>query len=132
MTRPGKMLKRTILIADDDPAICELLSSILSKEGYKTITVQDGKAVLDRANRGHVDLVILDVVMADMSGLKVLEELKKTMPKLPVIVISGYGNLQAARDAMLFGAYDYITKPFNFDFLKAIVKHSLRKRPARI
>lgn len=120
--------KPTILIADDEPEIVKFFCNIFSKEGYRVINAQNGRNVLKRIKKGDIDLVILDVVMPDMNGIKVLRELRKITPKVAVILLSAYGTLHTAKEAMLLGAQDYITKPFDIDFMKDAIKQALRKR----
>ena len=122
--------KRTVLIADDEPEIIKFLRSIFVKEGYRVISVRNGRDVLKKVKKGGIDLAILDVIMPVMSGMETLRELRKTAPRLPVIVVTGYGDLQSVREAMLLGARDYVTKPFDVNFMKAAVRQTLGKRAA--
>ncbi|HHT9119672.1 MAG TPA: response regulator [Candidatus Hypogeohydataceae bacterium YC41] len=133
MIEATKILKSkyTVLLADDEPEIVKFFRSVFSKEGYRVINVQNGNRVLHKVKKGGIDLVIMDVVMPNMDGMKALKELKRMAPRLPVIVLSGYGDLQTARQAMLIGAQDFITKPFDVDFMKAVVKQAIRKAALR-
>ncbi len=120
--------KHTILLADDEPEIVKFFRQIFSKEGYRIVSVRNGSDVVKRAAKGDIDLAVVDIVMPGMDGIDTLRELQKVVPKLPVIVLSGYGDLNTAREAMLLGANDYITKPFDVDFMKAAIKGILRKK----
>ena len=124
------LLRRTVLIADDEPEIIKFLRSIFVKEGYRVTSVRNGRDVLKKVKKGDIDLVILDVIMPVMSGMETLRELRKMAPRLPVIVVTGYGDLQSVREAMLLGARDYVTKPFDVSFMKATVRQTLGKRAA--
>lgn len=130
MSRPKKTRlpnKFTILVVDDDPEIVTLLSKILLNEGYNVMDAQNGLEALRKVEKGGIDLVILDMIMPEMGGIEVLKGLGDIAPKLPVIVLTGHGDLQTAREAMMLGAYEYITKPFDADFVKAVVKKAFKK-----
>ncbi|MEK7369567.1 MAG: response regulator [Planctomycetota bacterium] len=130
MSKPGKTPlsnKHTILVVDDDPEIVTLLSKILLSEGYNVMDAQNGLEALRKVKKGGIDLVILDLIMPEMGGIEVLKRLGDIAPKLPVIVLTGHGDLQTAREAMMLGAYEYITKPFDADFVKAVVKKAFKK-----
>lgn len=130
MSKPKKTPlsnKHTILVVDDDPEIVTLLSKILLNEGYNVMDAQNGLEALRKVEKGGIDLVILDLIMPEMGGIEVLKRLGDMAPKLPVIVLTGHGDLQTAREAMMLGAYEYITKPFDADFVKAVVKKAFKK-----
>ncbi|HHT9155616.1 MAG TPA: response regulator, partial [Candidatus Tripitaka sp. YC43] len=94
-TTKTSLHKRTVLIADDEPEIIKFLRGIFVKEGYRVISVSNGRDVLKKVKKGGIDLAILDVIMPVMSGMETLRELRKTAPRLPVIVVTGYGDLQS-------------------------------------
>ena len=130
MSKPEKTPlsnKHTILVVDDDPEIVTLLSKILLNEGYNVMDAQNGRKALRKVEKGGIDLVILDLIMPEIGGIEVLKRLGDIAPKLPVIVLTGHGDLQTAREAMMLGAYEYITKPFDADFVKAVVKKAFKK-----
>lgn len=130
MIRPKKTPlsnKHTILVVDDDPEIVTLLSKILLNEGCSVMDAQNGLEALRKVEKGGIDLVILDLIMPEMGGIEVLKRLGDIAPKLPVIVLTGHGDLQTARESMMLGAYEYITKPFDADFVKAVVKKAFKK-----
>ena len=130
MSKPEKTPlsnKHTILVVDDDPEIVTLLSKILLNEGYNVMDAQNGRKALRKVEKGGIDLVILDLIMPEMGVIEVLKRLGDIAPKLPVIVLTGHGDLQTAREAMMLGAYEYITKPFDADFVKAVVKKAFKK-----
>ncbi len=93
-----------ILIVDDEKRICSSLTGIFEDEGYTTRAVHDGHAALEYIEAGLPDLIILDLWMPGMDGLQVLEIVKKRYPALPVIVISGHGNIETAVKAAKLGA----------------------------
>src|SRR3990167_3963647 len=101
MSKPEKTPlsnKHTILVVDDDPEIVTLLSKILLNEGYNVMDAQNGRKALRKVEKGGIDLVILDLIMPEMGGIEVLKRLGDIAPKLPVIVLTGHGDLQTARD----------------------------------
>lgn len=129
MIKPIKpsLPRHTIMIADDEPGIVRLFRSIFSGEGYRVVSVRNGRDALKKAKKGGIDLVVLDIVMPGMDGMEALKELRRVAPRLAVIVLTGYGDLKTAREAMLLGARDYITKPFDVDFMRTAIKQALKK-----
>jgi two-component system response regulator AtoC len=123
-----------ILVADDDAGIRSLLREFLEDEGYEISEAANGVAVLDalRNRADHSpDLVLMDVRMPDKSGLDVLREAPegaKAGGHLPIIVITGYGTSNVAIDAMQFGAYDYLVKPFDLDEVLNMVERFFDRR----
>lgn len=115
----------TILIVDDEPNYLIVLSELLADEGFETLTADNGQAGLDIAKDTDLDLVITDMQMPGMDGLTFLQHLKTLNPKLPVIMITAFGEVDKAVKAMQAGAYNYLTKPFNNDELVANIKKSI-------
>ena len=113
---------------DDEPDMCEMLSELLSDEGYKLETATNGKDAVKKVLGGSVDIVLLDIMMPGQDGIDTLRQIKDIRPKLPVVMITGFGTLSTARNAMKLGAYDYITKPFNIDCIKEIIKQGLEEQ----
>jgi len=116
-----------ILIVDDEPGIREMLSYELSFREYKVTTAVNGEDALDKLRREKFNLVISDVKMPKMSGLEMLEAIKKTDPNVEVIMSTGYGTIETAVNAMKMGAYDFVQKPFNIDEILAIIERALEK-----
>jgi len=117
--------ERPILVVDDEESMRLALSEALSRSGHSVDCVSNGYDALIKINNAPVKLVITDVRMPKMDGLEVLQEIKKISPQTPVIVITAYGAVQNAVDAMRKGATDYILKPFSFEDLGAAVKRAL-------
>ena len=117
--------ERPILVVDDEESMRLALSEALSRSGHSVDCVSNGYDALTKINTAPVKLVITDVRMPKMDGLEVLQEIKKISPQTPVIVITAYGAVQNAVDAMRKGATDYILKPFSFEDLGAAVKRAL-------
>ena len=121
----NKVEERPILVVDDEESMRLALSEALSRSGHRVDCVSNGYDALAKINTAPVKLVITDVRMPKMDGLEVLQEIKKISPHTPVIVITAYGAVQNAVDAMRKGATDYILKPFSFEDLGAAVKRAL-------
>ncbi|MBW2118827.1 MAG: sigma-54-dependent Fis family transcriptional regulator [Deltaproteobacteria bacterium] len=115
----------TILIVDDEKNYLVVLEALLGPEGYEIVTTDNASDALRSVRESDLDLVITDMKMPGMSGMELLEECKKIRPELPVIMMTAYGTIEMAVEAMKKHAYDYITKPFNNDELKLIIKKGL-------
>lgn len=115
-----------ILIVDDDRDMQMILSDTLELEGYKTSVAGDGKMALKEIESGTPELILLDVKLPGMSGLELLEKIKKINKNLVVIMLTGYGDIKDAVSAIKLGAFDYITKPFKDDEIIANIKNALR------
>ena len=109
---------KKILIADDDPSVLGYLKHRIELEGYEAATAETGKEAVDLAVNDAWDAMLLDLGLPDMSGFEVLESIKKVNRSLPIIVVTGSHEEQEARRAFEMGAWDYITKPIDFDYLK--------------
>jgi len=115
----------TILIVDDEKNYRVVLEALLGSEGYETITADNATEALRQVRKADLDLVITDMKMAGMNGMELLEESKKIKPELPVIMMTAYGTIEMAVEAMKKNAYDYITKPFKNEELKLTIKKAL-------
>lgn len=114
-----------ILIIDDDANMRWALEKAMKKEGYATISEGDGESGLQAATEKSPDLVLCDLKMPGMDGLELLGKLKNNNPALPVIMISGYGTVETAVQAMKMGANDFILKPFDIEAVRLAVKKAL-------
>lgn len=115
-----------VLLIDDDLSIGESLSDFLEDCGYEVFfTSQSGKAV-DYVKRIRPHIALLDVVMEGLSGLDVLKQIIAIDPAVNVIMMSGYYNDETGREALRFGAVDFITKPVNFEYLSRTIKTKLK------
>lgn len=114
-----------VLIIDDEPGVCEILRKVLSKEGYQVKTALNGNEALALMKSERLHVALLDIKMPGMDGIEVLDNIRKISPETVVIILTAYGTLETARQALMLGAYDYITKPFDNDFVKAMVKEAL-------
>ena len=114
--------KYGILIVDDEPLIRESLYEILRIDGYRALMAPTGEEALALIKDQRVDIVLTDMKLPQMSGLDLLEKLKQIHPETAVILITGYGSIETAVQAMKQGAFDYITKPINDHEIKLIIK----------
>jgi DNA-binding NtrC family response regulator len=121
------MASEKILIVDDEEGMRRLLGRVLAREGYETVVVASGAEALQQVAADQFDLVITDIVMPGMGGLELLREVKAYDPALPIIVITAYGTVESAVQALRAGAYDYITKPFETDEIKLTVAKALER-----
>jgi DNA-binding NtrC family response regulator len=115
----------TILVADDDAVARELLADALKQEGYAVEAFASGEEVIARGRRGGVDLVLTDIRMGAVDGLTVLREFKRMSPDTAVVVLTAFGSLEGAIEAIKQGAYDYLAKPFKKEEIKLVVHRSL-------
>ena len=122
-----------VLIVDDEADIRELISDILEDEGYATRTASNSDSALEALAARVPSVLILDIWLqgSELDGLGVLELAKKKYPKLPVIMISGHGNIETAVNSIQLGAYDFIEKPFKEDRLLLVVKRALEATKLR-
>ncbi len=117
-----------ILIADDDAVSCQLFSEVLEKEGHHVARAQSGEQALEQLGKIDYDLLIVDVRMPGMSGLDVTRSVRKEHPGVPVVVMTAFGSIETAIEAIREGAYDYISKPMNLEEIKKIVSKALGLR----
>ncbi|MBI5584831.1 MAG: sigma-54-dependent Fis family transcriptional regulator [Deltaproteobacteria bacterium] len=115
-----------ILVVDDEKNYLLVLKELLAEEGYEVSTAQSATAALEILAETDPDLIITDMKMPGMSGLELLERLKQKDPQLPVIMMTAFGTVEKAVEAMKKGAQDYITKPFDNEILKKTVATALR------
>ena len=115
-----------ILVVDDDKDLRFNLSSILKDEGYNVLAVEDGREALKAVQRNCPNLVLLDIRLPGMDGMKILEKLKRIYKDLIIIMLTAYSDVKDAVKAMKLGAFDYVTKPFDNVELILIVKNSLQ------
>ncbi len=117
-----------ILVVDDEEAIREVVSTMLQAQGFECAAVGNGRIALDYLQKNSIDLVLSDMVMPEMDGLKLLEWLRTHDPDVPVIMVTAMHDLSTALEAIRRGAYDYILKPFEKDQLFLGVRRALQHR----
>jgi putative nucleotidyltransferase with HDIG domain len=122
------MPKEKILVVDDEEAIREVISTLLDAQGLQCTTASNGKLGLEAFRKDTFDLVLSDIVMPEMDGLKLLGELRLDDPDVPVIMVTAMHDISIALEAIRAGAYDYILKPFEKDQLYLSVRRALEHR----
>ncbi len=122
------MDKEKILVVDDEEAIREVVSTLLETQGYSCTVCSNGRLALDAFRKDSFDLVLSDIVMPEMDGLKLLAELRTDDPDVPVIMVTAMHDIAIALEAIRSGAYDYILKPFEKDQLHLSVRRALEHR----
>ncbi|MFT4708269.1 MAG: two-component system nitrogen regulation response regulator NtrX, partial [Ascidiaceihabitans sp.] len=116
-----------ILIVDDERDIRELISEILKDEGFATRLAGNSDDAMSAINVEAPSLMILDIWLKDsrMDGIDILKTVKRDNPDIPVVIISGHGNIEIAVAAIKQGAYDFIEKPFNIDQLLVVIRRAM-------
>ncbi|MBC8407390.1 MAG: sigma-54-dependent Fis family transcriptional regulator, partial [Rhodobacteraceae bacterium] len=116
-----------ILIVDDEKDIRQLISDILKDEGYSTKLAANSTECINEINSSPPDLLILDIWLKDshMDGIDILKVAQRDNPEIPVVIISGHGNIEIAVAAIKQGAYDFIEKPFNTDQLLVVINRAM-------
>ncbi len=122
------MTDTSVLIVDDEEGIRETLSGIFQDEGYNVITAGSGEEALKILKEQSPDLVLLDVWLSGIDGVETLQEIKKTNPELPVVIISGHGNIELAVKTTRVGAYDFLEKPLSLERVLLVARRALEKR----
>jgi two-component system response regulator HydG len=128
--------KKTILIVDDDSAHRTMLQTLIGGWGYDIVEADDGSTAIEAVKQGPFDMVLMDVRMLKVSGIEALEEIKTFNPAIPVTIMTAYSSVETAIEALKKGAYDYLTKPLDFDKLRITLErameHSRLKEENRI
>jgi OmpR family response regulator RpaB len=118
--------RKTILIVDDEEAVRNLLQRTLQDVGYDVITAANGQEALDKVPQFNVSLVLLDIMMPGLDGFQVLDLIRQ-QSSVPVIMLTGRGEVTTLRDALVLGADDYVRKPFRTRELLARIEAKLRR-----
>jgi DNA-binding NtrC family response regulator len=114
-----------VLVVDDDEVTCQLLSEVLEHDGLAVIRETNPRKALASVGHKSIDLAILDIRMPEMSGLELLQRLRERFPSLPVIIMTGFGSVDSAVEAITSGAVDYVSKPMDVDEIRAAVDRAL-------
>ncbi len=120
-------MTHSILIVDDELNIRRVLERAFAKEGYQVYTAEGGHQALRLLEETPCDLVLTDVVMPDMTGLELLKRARQKYPNLQVILMTAYGTIPMAVEAMRAGAFDFLTKPLEMEVLRKVVRNALRE-----
>ena len=121
-------MSRRVLIVDDDPAILEVLEMRLAAMGLGVTATSDPNAALSAVDSSRFDLALVDLRMEPMDGIRLMEALHERQPRLPVLIMTAHGTIETAVDAVQRGAFDYLTKPFVRDELRAKIRRALATR----
>lgn len=119
------MHKNKLLIIDDDELVCSSLKKALVKLGYETETCVDAERALALVNQFEPDIILLDIYLSKLNGLDLLKEIKKKFNYIPVIMITGYSDVNIAVKAIKYGAYDFLLKPIDLEQLNFVIKKAL-------
>ncbi len=114
-----------LLVVDDDVNHCDALITLIADWGYKTEGVHDGETAVALCREKPFDLILMDVRMSGISGIDALQEIKAYNSSIPVLIMTAYSNIESAVTAIKAGAYDYLTKPLDFDELKLAIERAL-------
>jgi len=117
-----------LLLVDDEEAYVHVLSKRISRRKIEVTTALSGSEAIQAVRRQDFDVAVLDLKMEDMDGIEVLKILKKMVPELAVIMLTGHGSEKAAREGILFGAYDYLTKPCDLTDLLTKIREAHKKK----
>ena len=115
----------TVLVVDDDRAHRTMLHTLLSGWGYEVNEADDGQAAIEQVHSRAFDLILMDIRMIKVSGLEALTEIKAFNPAIPVIIMTAYSSVETAVEALKKGAYDYLTKPLDFDELRMVMERAM-------
>lgn len=113
--------KLDILIVDDDPAHRVMLKKLIGGWGYHVSEADDGAVAVEEVRRRSFDLILMDIRMVKVSGIEALEQIRQINPAIPVIIMTAYASVETAVSALKKGAYDYLTKPLDFDELQIVL-----------
>jgi two-component system response regulator HydG len=117
--------RNSILVVDDDSAHRTMLRTLIGGWGYEVLEAEDGSTAIENVQKRSFDLVLMDVRMLKVSGLEALDKIKSFNPAIPVIIMTAYSSVETAVEALKKGAYDYLTKPLDFDNLRMTLERSM-------
>lgn len=113
---------KQILIVDDDSEVRENLEEILNDEGYLTKTASSGRAAIEKSQKNQFDLILLDYMMPEQTGMDVLSDLKRINPMSKIVMITAFASIENAVEAIKKGAHEYLAKPFKIDQLILLIR----------
>ena len=120
--------KPSILIVEDDKNIRETLSTLLQQKGYKTDTAKNGREAIQKSKAKYFNMALIDIVLPDMEGTKLLTTMHENLPKMMKIMITGYPSLENAAESLNLGADAYIIKPVKPEKLLALIEEKLEEQ----
>jgi len=119
---------RSVLVVDDDRAMCELLVSLLEEQGYAAISASDAESALEQLRERDFDAVLSDIRMPGRTGIELLGSARELRRDLPIILMTAFGSIDSAVEAMRAGAFDYVTKPFKRDEILVVLERAFERR----
>jgi two-component system response regulator AtoC len=123
-----KTQQRTVLIVEDEANMRRVLCALLERDGFRTLQAPDGSAALELLQRESVDAILTDLRMPKMNGLELLEHVRRTLPEIPVVMLTAHGTVGSAVEALKQGAFDYLTKPFDPDEIRSVIEKAVSTR----
>src|SRR3989339_1193492 len=114
-----------IIIIDDEAGMRQVITKILVPQGHEVFAAEEGIQALEICRKESPDLALMDIRLPDMDGGEILAGLKRIKPQLPVVILSGFGDVDAAADLVKQGGFEYISKPFKIDDFLALVRKAL-------
>jgi DNA-binding NtrC family response regulator len=121
-----------ILFVDDDQQILQVVTAYLARNGYCVDAVNSGPAALEKIKQKEYAAIFTDLIMPEISGLDLLNSVKEASPATEVIIVTGYGTIESAIEALKRGSYDYVQKPINFERLKILIDRIIEKRKLQL
>jgi DNA-binding NtrC family response regulator len=122
------MKRPRVLLVDDEVAFANNLLKLLSKRGYDVVVVYDGADAVTRVGEKEFDVIILDMKMPGMDGIATLKEIKKKVPAVEVVILTGHGSIESGIEGMQLGAFDFLMKPVSIDDLQEKVGEAYRRK----
>ena len=122
------MKKHKVLFIDDDEQILSIVEQYLSRSGFDVTTVSSGRKAIEMVRDEDYSVVFTDLIMPEISGMELLKQIKEVSPETEVIVVSGYGTIETAIEAMKLGSYDFLQKPINFDRFKILIERIIERQ----
>ncbi|MEM5786363.1 MAG: response regulator, partial [Syntrophobacteraceae bacterium] len=114
-----------ILIADDDRSHRLMLSTMMMEWGFRTQEADDGRQALEIIRTRPVDLILMDMRMPNMDGIEATRAISRHNPAIPIVIVTAYSSIPTAVEAMKSGAFDYVTKPIDFEALRLVMERAL-------
>lgn len=128
LAKQATVIEGIVLVIDDDPEIREILREVITRKGFKVVSVESGELALEEMGKQHFDLIFLDLVLQGMSGVDVLAAIKEKDKKAVVVIVTGYGDDPIALDAMSLGPLFLIRKPFRTSDIVEVLNAMVRVR----
>jgi DNA-binding NtrC family response regulator len=124
----GKIAQIRILLVDDEVGFVDVLSRRMAKRDIHVTKALNGTEAIQALRKEDFDVAVLDLKMEDMDGIEVLKIFKKMVPEMPVIMLTGHGSERSAKEGIEYGAFDYLTKPYNLEGLIKKIKEAIGQR----